>query len=524
MMEKRHIDSLKAILANNKANYIDNVPDTAPYVENYRPVDGIKKGEAALVLLPENTEQVSQILSYCNKNNIKIFPQGGNTGLVGGSIPDQTGKGIVLSTKRMDKIISDINESSSSVRLGAGVIIDTLNEKAAEHGRFCSIKHGGTGSSNIGGNIATNSGGANALKYGVTKDQVLGFTVVLPDGKVTEYKPNMKDTTGINTRDIFIGSEGTLGVITEAVIKLHPKPKSVETMLIAVDKIEDVDRLYNDLEKSFYGSIEAFEYMNNEAFNLAADFTKGADNIPLNISKEHFLLIEISSYDKDSETLQDALVNFMDDKGKVNFEGRENSQGYIDIEDIMISMSESDKELMWLVREHCGVSSKELSGSNGVWFDDCVPLDKIKDSIYLTKERLSESFPEAMEKGLIRTPLFGHYKDGNLHLHIIQPERTIGKEFNINEHAEEIENIRLGVVDEVGGNPYAEHGVGTKTHRMKYIPQEQIEIMKKIKRSIDPKNILNPGRVLDSLEKGQSKWSESYFVNRPTDNQTGINT
>ncbi len=486
-MENKHIKYFSEIILKEGGKLLNgdsNLQDIEPYLTSERKVNGVKTGISKLVLLPKTTQQVSQILKYCNKNNISIFTQGGNTGLVGGSIADESGKGIVISTKYMNEILSDISSESISVKLQAGVVIDALNEKISPHNLFCSIKHGGTGSCNIGGSLATNAGGSNALKYGVVKDQILGFTVVLPNGEILKFNSNLKDTTGINIKDIFIGSEGSLGVITEAEIKLHPIPKSTETILLGLNSFEEIDVLYSSLRKEFGPySLEAFEYMNKQSYNLSFEFTEGSKSIPLSLECNHYVLAEISSYDKNNEDLQSKLLNFFD-----------NNQKIINIDEVMLSMSKTERNLMWLIREHCSSASKNFSGGNGIWFDDCVPFEKVESSIQRTQEYLHKNYTEFFENEVIKLLAFGHRADGNIHIHIVQNQNETN--FKIQDHLDELEEHRLKLISELGGNPFAEHGVGIKTKRMKYIQPEQIELMKKIKSLIDPNYIMNPGRVL----------------------------
>ncbi len=459
------------------------------YLRNYRPYNGMVAGKSPLVLFPETNEQVSAILKYCNENHIKVFTQGGNSGLVAGSTPDSSGQGIVLSFEKMNKIISDTNALAGTIKLQAGVIIDKLNEALSAHDMFCSIKHGGTGLATIGGSVATNAGGANALKYGVTREQVVGLTVVTADGSIKKLGGNIKDNgLPINPLHLFIGSEGTLGVITEVEIKIHPKPSSFETAMIGLP-INNISKFFALARAAFANDIEAFEFMERDIFNISRNNTASSKSITENMGvSEAYILFEVSSSIANDESLKDRFQQFII-----------SNESLIDKDQIALANNETDREKLWALREHCSDSSAQFCNREGVFFDNAVPLDMIAESLIQTKVKLQSAYPAEFKENKIYAYGFGHWGDGNIHYHVVKPASSAG--FDIRSQAENIELIVLDYnIKTLKGSYSAEHGNGAKLSRVEqYTDPDILSKLIEIKRIFDPNLILNPGRGIPSL-------------------------
>ena len=468
-----HINHLKALASNSEQG--DNL---SKFTNNYRPVDGRAGGNAELVLLPNSTEEVSAILKYCNDNKLKLFTQGGNSGLVGGSTPDDSDDGIVLSLINMNKILSPITDNISSIKAQAGVVIDQLNTKLLNHDLFCSIKHGGTGSATAGGNASTNSGGENAIKYGVTRDQIIGLTVALPNGEVLKLGGNIKDTAN-NIMHLFIGSEGAYGVITEVEFKVYHLPENLETVLVTFDDLNNIQPFLSKLKKEFgRDGIESFEFMNNFVFNETRKHTSGAEALGIADDKKAYVLFEVSSPSKSGD-LKERLIDFLDKNNK-----------HIDFENSLPAFDTTQRKLLWHIREHCTDASRKIAGENAVRFDTCVPLDKIAESLEVTEQKLKKEFGDNFI-----FIAFGHWGDGNIHLHIIQDKDSVKEKGAIVlNNKTKIEDMVLNYqVTELGGTASAEHGFGRLLNKYKYYPKAQQQLIKTLKNNFDPNNILNPG-------------------------------
>jgi FAD/FMN-containing dehydrogenase len=488
-LSETHIRNLSAAVAGKV--HLGSEGGLETIENNYRPVKGRIGGKAGLVIFPQTTEQVAEVLKYCNKHKIKVFTQGGNSGLVGGSTPDDSGESVVLKTTKMDKVLTEINDDISSVKTQAGVIIDALNEKLAAVDLFCSIKHGGTGSATTGGNAATNSGGENAIKYGVTRDQVIGLTVVTPTGEILKLGGNAKDTAN-SIMHKFIGSEGALGVITEVELKVYNKPKNLQTALITFDDIKNITPFLAKLKKEFgKDGIESFEFMNNFIFSRSCKITNGADALGLPADKAAYVIFEVSSSAKNEDMLE-RVIGFL-----------EQNQHLIDFNNSIPATDGNSRSLFWAIREHCTDASKEFSGANAVRFDTCVPLDKVAASVVTTEQKLRAQLSDGFSSGAVQYGAFGHWGDGNIHIHVVQDKETIvplGQIVLDNE-----KNIEKTVfnyqVRELGGTGSAEHGFGRITSKFMYYPAAVLKQILQDKESLDPNNILNPGIAVPTKEQ-----------------------
>jgi FAD/FMN-containing dehydrogenase len=452
------------------------------HLRHYRPVEDQEAGQSDLAVYPSSTEQVAAILAYCTRHRIPVFTQGGNTGLVGASVPDASGNGIVLSTRRMARILTPIGPGTASVRVEAGVIVDQLDLAAREHGLCCSIKHGGTGSATAGGSAATNAGGANAVRHGVTRDQVMGLRVATPLGQDLRLGGTLKDTSlPIDLKHLFIGSAGSLGVITEVELKLHPLPATVETALVGLSHYQEVHGLLGEMRRAFPGAIEAFEFMDSAIFHLSAAITENGASVIEGLNGANYVaLLEVSSGMTGDLLLQERLFNLLQDQPTV-----------------LVAMDPGQRALFWRIREHGNPASKEFCKGRGVFFDNCVPVDQVGPSMEAIGQWLAKEFPSETADGRLRAFHFGHCADGNVHTHVVQDGGLPDNGFDISLHTRRIdEAITRLIVTEFGGNPAAEHNIGQKTWRLRDMDPQALDLVARLKAVLDPAGIMNPGRGL----------------------------
>ena len=426
-------------------------------------------GRSPLVLRPGSTQEVSRILALANATRTAIVPQSGNTGLCGGQTATDDNTEVVLSLDRMTRII-DADPNDNTITVEAGAILKSVQEAADRVDRLFPLSLASEGSCRIGGNLSTNAGGLNVIAYGNARDLCLGLEVVLADGRIWNgLKRLRKDNTGYDLRNIFIGAEGTLGIITAAVLKLYPKPKAYETAFIAVaDPQGAVDLL--SLTKEMSGNrVVAFEII----ADLALQFTirhMGTRN-PLAQSSPWYVLAELAGPLPGGMA---ALLEAAMDKGLVS--------------DAAIAQSEAQRAELWALRELISEAQKPEGGS--IKHDIAVPVSIVPQFLKDADAAVSAMMPGA------RFVSFGHLGDGNIHYNVSQPlgmdkAAFLGTWNDMND-------VVFEVVMQLGGSISAEHGIGRlKAHRMAHIKSAvEYEMMRSLKRLYDPNNILNPGRVL----------------------------
>ncbi|XP_046397829.1 D-2-hydroxyglutarate dehydrogenase, mitochondrial [Ischnura elegans] len=456
----KHISFFESILS--KSRVLTDAAD----VESYN-VDWLKtvRGASKAVLKPKTTEEVSAILRYCNENVLAVCPQGGNTGLVGGSVPvfDE----IVLSTALMNEVIS-INKTSGVLVCQAGCILENLEAKVAEQGLMMPLDLGAKGSCHIGGNISTNAGGIRLLRYGSLHGSVLGVEAVKADGTVVDCLSTLKkDNTGYHLKHLFLGSEGTLGVVTKAAIQCPPKPQAVNVAFLALDSFENVLATFR-LARSCLGEIlSSFEFMDCDS--LMAAVTRLKLQCPVPEDTPFSLLIETSG--GNSEHDEAKLSLFLDEA---------TNKGYIN--DGTLASEPSRIKNLWDLRE--GIT-QSLSCDGYVYkYDISLPIEHFYDIVDIMKERLKGT-------PYIKCCGYGHVGDGNLHLNITAPsfDRNL---LNL------IEPFVYEWTSKHRGSVSAEHGIGFKKTGVVHFSKsgEALKLMAQIKAIMDPKGILNPYKVL----------------------------
>ena len=430
----------------------------------------------AVVVRPGSTEDVAAVMKIASAAGMSVVPVSGNTGLTGATSNDGA---MMLSVDRLNKV-RKIDPAGRSIVVEAGVILSSIHDAAAEHDLIFPLTFGARGSAMIGGALSTNAGGSNVLKYGNTRDLCLGIEVVLPDGRIMDLMSELhKDNSGLNLRNLMIGAEGTLGVITAAVLKLHPKPKAYATAMVAVPTIEDGLALLNDIQDATGGGVEAFEYMPRPYIERHMERVSGARR-PFDDDYDVNIMIEVgATADKDAKPGSDGVVPIVgqleDTLGRMFEDGR--------VLDAVVAQNEAQRTEMWERREAAG----EILFDPGhcVNTDIAVPLSKVGQALRSITTRLQALDPE------VREIIVSHLGDGNIH-HTAYPRRN-----DPDVMAAMVEAVE-DAVQEVGGSFSAEHGVGKSkldTMRRRKDPVA-LDAMRAIKAALDPKGIMNPGKVI----------------------------
>jgi len=451
---------------------ITDPEDMAAYLTDWR---GRFTGSAAAVLRPADTQQVAAVIALCAAAKVPVVPQGGNTGLVLGSVPDRTGNAVVLSMKRMNRIRS-MDLVNNTITVEAGCILETVQDTASEAGRLFPLSLAAEGSCTIGGNLATNAGGTAVLRYGSMRDLCLGLEVVTADGKVWEGLRGLrKDNTGYDLRNLFIGAEGTLGIITAAVLKLFPQPKVQVTAMVGLNTPEDALRLLTMAQATCAASLTGFELMSQ--FSLAL-VTKHFPQMRTGFAQAYpqYVLLEIS--DSESEEHATAMLEAL------VAEAMESEV----LCDAIVASSIAQSKALWSVREH--ITLAQAAEGKHVKHDVSVPISSIAEFIDKTDALLQEAFPGC------RMVTFGHLGDGNLHYNVSAPEDLADEAFIT--HQDAINRIVHDSSVRFGGSISAEHGLGMlkRDEIRRYKSDVELGLMLAIKNALDPDRLMNPGKVL----------------------------
>lgn len=451
--------------------WIDDPADLEPYLVEER---GLYHGNCIAVVRPCTTEELAAVVRVCADAGVAVVPQGGNTGLVGGGVPEG---GIVLSMSRMNRVRA-IDPVNRTITLEAGVILADVQKAAEEAGALFPLSLGAEGSCRIGGNLATNAGGMTVVRYGNARDMVLGLEVVLPDGRIWDgLKGLRKNNTGYDLKQVFLGSEGTLGIITAAVLKLYPPPRVAETALIAVPSVQAALDLFNRTNEQAGDTLTAFEFMARIGIDFAVKHVPDIVD-PLTERYPYYALIKLTSAQANAP-LKDTLEEILADAFEEGL-----------VEDAVIAASESQGEALWRIRESIPEAQKPEGGS--IKNDISVPLSCVPDFI----ERATAAVEQAMPG--IRVVPFGHFGDGNIHFNLSQPIGADRQAFLA--EWERFDRMVADIATDLGGSFSAEHGIGQlKTVDMdRYKSDVEIDLMRSLKRALDPKNIMNPGKVVRS--------------------------
>jgi len=447
--------------------------DTQAYVTDYR---GIYRGQAQVVVLPSSTEQVSQVLQWCHANRVPVVPQGGNTSLMGGAVPDDSGTAVVVNLSRMNRVL-EVDTINDTMTVQAGVTLSAARGAAEAEGRLFPLRIGSEGSCQIGGNLSTNAGGTAVLRYGNMRDLVLGIEAVLPDGRIfSSLRGLRKDNTGYDLKQLFIGAEGTLGIITGAVLKLMPQPRSTAVALVAVKDPAAAVALLGEAKRLSGQAVSAFELISRPALELVLEYL-GNVTAPLQDRHDWMVLVELTS-GTDAESLNATLMEIL-----------ESGFGQGLVLDAAVASSLSDVQTFWRIREEISDAQTRTGGS--IKCDVSVPLSRIAAFVEEASARVLELVPDA------RMVIYGHMGDGNVHFNPLRPRDQAAKDF-LAQWYEPVSTLVDGLAYAGNGSVSAEHGIGVakRDDLVRYKSQVELELMWQVKRALDPMNLLNPGKVL----------------------------
>ncbi len=470
-----HIEKLSAIVG--RVNCLSDAGDLLAYTTDYRKV---YSGPAMAAVRPGSTGEVSGVMAYCYEHGIAVVPQGGNTSLQGGAVPvGNDGPCIVLNLSRLNRVRC-VDAVNDTIVLDAGVTLATARAAAERVQRLFPLRIGSEGSCQIGGNLSTNAGGTAVLRYGNMRDLVLGLEVVLPDGAVWNgLKSLRKDNTGYDLKHLFVGSEGTLGVITAAVLKLVPRPRSTSTAMVATKSPASALSLLGCLKTRLGNDVTAFELISAPAMKLVREYLR--DEEPLFASEHDWMvLIEVSSHgdqnDTDSAFYEVLTASY--DTGLVL--------------DALLAATEGQAQRMWRLREEISDAQTRTGGS--VRCDISVPLSAVPEFIERASARVRDLEPAT------RMVIYGHMGDGNVHFNPLRPEGVPAREFMAARHVgitDAVDTVALSL----GGSISAEHGVGVaKRDALLHVKQDvELLVSWRVKHALDPKNLLNPGKVLPAI-------------------------
>lgn len=469
-MDQKLIERFISIVGVNHALVDQDM--IAPYLIEQR---GLYHGRTPLVLRPSSTQEVSQIMKLAFATQTAIVPQGGNTGLVGAQQPDESANSIIVSMERLNRIRS-IDIEGNLALVEAGVVLQTLQEKVDEQGRFFPLSLGSQGSCQIGGNLSSNAGGTGVLAYGNTRELCLGLEVVLPDGRILDdLRFVKKDNSGYDLKDLFVGAEGTLGIITAAVMKLFPKPQGKSVAYAGLKTPANALQLLLLAQKKAGSMLTGFEIMAKIGMQMTLNYLHGA-RAPLESEHEWYVLIDLSSSHSDAEAA-DVMEDIL---------GEALQKGIID--DASIAQSLSQQKQFWRLREDMSPAQKIEGGS--IKHDISVPIASIPDFIGEAANIIESIAPGA------RIVCFGHMGDGNLHYNVSQPvgadkEAYLALWEKMNHHIHTL-------VMRYNGSFSAEHGIGQLKRKelVAFKSPVALSLMKSIKQVFDPKNIMNPGKML----------------------------
>jgi FAD/FMN-containing dehydrogenase len=433
------------------------------------------RGEAALVVRPASTEEVAAVVRLCHDNRVALVPQGGNTGLCGGSIPDASGSQVVLSLTRMTRI-REVDPANETITAEAGVILQAVQDAAVQVGRLFPLSLGAEGSCTVGGNLATNAGGTAVLRYGNMRDLTLGLEVVLPDGQIWNGLRGLrKDNTGYDLKQLFIGSEGTLGIITAAVLKLYPAVRSVTTAWVALPSAQAAVDLIGLIRALCGNRLTGFELMSRQSVEFVLSHVAGCSD-PFTEPHPWYVLIELS------DTQLSAPLNEQLEVGI----GEALERGWVI--DAVLASSEAQVAALWRMRE--GISEAQNHEGPSLKHDISVPVSRIPEFIEATNRHLLNQLPG------VRIVAYGHVGDGNLHYNISKPIGADDATFKAQQEAimQTIYDVTVGL----HGSISAEHGLGQakRAAAMRYKDPLELELMRSIKTTLDPQGLMNPGKVI----------------------------
>jgi len=464
------IDDCRAIVG--AAHVLTDPVDTAPYLTDWR---GRFTGRARAVVSPASTVEVAALVRLCAQHRVPVVPQGGRTGLVLGSVPDDSGTALLLSLRRLNRVRA-LDAVNRTITVDAGCILQHVQEAAAAENMLFPLSLAAEGSCTIGGNLATNAGGTGVLRYGNTRELCLGLEVVTAQGEVWDGLRGLrKDNTGYDLRDLYIGAEGTLGIITGAVLKLFPQPKASITALVGLCSPGDALQLLQLAESHCGPTLTGYELMSDVCLRLVATHFPALPQ-PFPGRYPEYALLELSSHESERHGV--ALL-----EGAIE---RALEAGIA--QDAVVATSIAQSRALWAIREHIPLA--QAAAGKNIKHDVSLPVSRIADFIDATDALLAAAYPG------VQVVCFGHLGDGNLHYNIAPPEGIAHDDF-LAEQAP-VNRIVHDSVAAFGGSISAEHGVGAlkRDELARYKPRVELDLMRALKAALDPLGIMNPGKIL----------------------------
>ncbi len=469
-LDQAIFDRLAAIVGPNAC--VTDASAMAPYLHEER---GLYHGKAAMVVRPANTAEVAAIVSACAAAKIPIVPQGGNTGLCGGAAPHEDASEVILNLGRMNKVRA-IDPVNFTMTVDAGCILADIQAVAEKNDCLFPLSLAAEGSCQIGGNLATNAGGINVLRYGNARDLALGLEVVLPDGRIWNGLRSLgKDNTGYALRQLFVGAEGTLGIITAAVLKLFPRPRETATALCAISELDAVSQLLNRARALSGDAVTAFELIPRIGLEMLTKHVAGCSD-PFDAPHPWYVLIELSTSRPDAAVRAtfDKLLESAFEDGT--------------LADAVIAESLEQTKGLWRLRESLPEAQKFEGGS--IKHDVSVPVSLVPAFISQGMAAIAEHFPGA------RPVPFGHVGDGNVHFNVSQPPGADKAAYLA--QWEDMNRTIHDIVVGMNGSISAEHGIGRlKVGEMQHYKHPvELDLMRRVKQALDPNNLMNPGKVI----------------------------
>jgi FAD/FMN-containing dehydrogenase len=464
------LERLKAAVG--PKGYTTDPDEIAPLCQSWR---DNWRGWVPMVVRPANTAEVAAVVAICAETGTPMVPQGGNTGLTGGSQPHDTGAEIILSTTRMNRV-REIDTVNNTMTVDAGCILASLQDAASDADRLFPLSLAAEGSCQIGGNLSTNAGGTQVLRYGNARNLVLGLEVVLPDGRIWDGLRGLrKDNTGYDLKQLFIGAEGTLGIITAAVLKLFPKPTEIQTALVAVPDPAASLSLLSRATEAVGEQVTAFELIQRQAIDFVLSNVPGVPD-PLEQSYPWYVLMEISGQGP-PDSLRDTVEGLLGG-------GLEDGE----VLDAVLAADRAQGQALWKIRE--SIPEAQNHEGQSVKHDVSVPLSRIAEFIERADQALAAAYPG------VRCVAFGHIGDGNIHYNPAQPLGERGADFAKEYGA--VNRIVHDLISELNGSISAEHGLGRlrRDEARRYKSDVEMDLMQTLKDALDPTNIMNPGKVV----------------------------
>jgi FAD/FMN-containing dehydrogenase len=464
------LDALARVVGD--AHVLRDAEAMAPLLTDQR---GRYTGRARCIVKPGTSAEVAEVVQLLAAARVPMVPQAGNTGLCGGATPDASGKAVVINVSRLDRI-RDLDVANGTITVEAGCILQRVQAAAAAQGRLFPLSLAAEGSCEIGGNLATNAGGVHVLRYGNMRDLTLGLEVVLPDGRVWNGLRGLrKDNTGYDLKHLFIGAEGSLGIITAAVLKLFPRPRATALAWLALDEPAQAVELLARMRERFAERISAFELVGRQALVLVTKHIPGT-RPPFDHEPPWHLLVELS------ESLAGADIG-----GELEAALAEEIEAGR-ARDAVIAQSETQAQQLWRLRESIGEAQK-IEGYS-IKHDIAVPVSRIPEFLVRADAALAAAFPG------IRVVAFGHVGDGNLHYNQSKPDAADNPAFIA--MTPQVNRVVHDLVAELGGSISAEHGLGQlkREEVLRYKSAVEMELMRAVKRALDPLGLMNPGKVL----------------------------